>query len=279
MAAVEVREAGLVYRGADGAQTVALDGLSLTIAAGESVCLIGPSGCGKSSLLELIAGLRRPTSGTIAVAGQAVTGPRRGTGYIPQGGGLLPWKTAVGNVSLGLAVQHQPRAPRAAAARQALTTVGLADRAKSYPGELSGGERQRLAMARCLAADCDVILADEPFSALDALTREQMQAVLLDLWRDAGYTQIMVTHSVEEAVWLSQRVFVVTARPGRVHAVVDNPHFGTTDWRGSAEFAAQTARVRALLNQASAPADGVRRDGAPEVEAPGLPGSARGQTP
>jgi len=249
--AVEVRDVGLVYQGADGGTTVALDGLNLTISAGEAVCIIGPSGCGKSSLLELIAGLRQPNAGMISVAGVPVMGPRRGTGYIPQGGGLLPWKSALGNVGLGLAVQHAPRSAQLAAASRALDTVGLSNRAKAYPAELSGGERQRLAVARCLAADCDVILADEPFSALDALTREQMQAVLLELWQDHGYAQILVTHSVEEAVWLGQRIVIMAARPGRVHAVVGNPDLGTTGWRDTAEFAAQAAKVRALLDEAS----------------------------
>jgi len=253
MAGVELCGVGLVYQAADGSTTRALDGLSLTVGPGEAVCLIGPSGCGKSSLLELVAGLRRPTLGTVRVGGEAVTAPRRGTGYIPQGGGLLPWKTALGNVGLGLAVQHTAREARLTAARRALTTVGLAERAKAYPGELSGGERQRLAVARCLAADCDVILADEPFSALDALTREQMQAVLLELWLDLGYTQIMVTHSVEEAVWLGQRILIITARPGRLYGVVDNPGVGTPGWRGTAEFATQAARVRSLLDEASRP--------------------------
>jgi len=251
VAGLDIDGVGLVYRGVDGRETVALDGLTLHVAAGESVCLIGPSGCGKSSLLELIAGLRAPTSGRIRVGEHEVAGPRRGTGYIPQGGGLLPWRDALGNAALGLVVQHVARAEREAAAAAALARVGLGDRARSYPAELSGGMRQRLALARCLAAQCDVILADEPFSALDALTREQMQAVVLELWRAIGYTQVMVTHSVEEACWLGQRVVVWTAGPGRVSAIVDNPDVGTDGWRSSAGFAARCARVRALLDEAA----------------------------
>jgi len=251
VAGVDIEGVGLTYTGVDGRETVALDAVDLTIAAGESICLIGSSGCGKSSLLELLAGLRAPTTGTVSIGARPVAGPRRGTGYIPQGGGLLPWRDALGNAALGLVVQHVGRVQREAAARQALETVGLGDRTRSYPAELSGGMRQRLALARCLAADADVILADEPFSALDALTREQMQQVVLDLWRRLGYTQIMVTHSVEEACWLGQRVVVMTAGPGRVSAIVDNPGAGADGWRASAAFAAQCARVRALLDEAT----------------------------
>jgi len=238
---------GLVYEGLDRTETVALHGLDLTVAAGESLAVIGPSGCGKSTLLELIAGLRAPSAGRVTVAGQAVDGPRRGTGYIPQGGGLLPWRDALGNAALGLAIQHVPRAQRLATARQALTRVGLDGRASSYPAELSGGMRQRLALARCLAAQCDLILADEPFSALDALTREQMQQVVLDLWQELGYTQILVTHSVEEAVWLGRRVVVMTPGPGRIHTVIANPEAGAPTWRDAPEYAARCATVRAAL--------------------------------
>ncbi|MCL2315804.1 MAG: ABC transporter ATP-binding protein [Actinomycetia bacterium] len=255
MAGLEIVGAGLVYRGVDGRETVALAGVDLTVDDGESVCLIGPSGCGKSSLLELIAGLRSPTSGTVSIDGRPVAGPRRGTGYIPQGGGLLPWRDALGNAALGLVVQHVGRDAREAAARAALATVGLGDRVRSYPAELSGGMRQRLALARCLAADADVILADEPFSALDALTREQMQQVVLDLWRRLGYTQLMVTHSVEEACWLGQRIVVMTAGPGRVSAIVDNPGAGSDGWRSSPAFAARCAHVRTLLDEATRPSD------------------------
>jgi len=252
MAGVDIDGVDYVYRGVDAGRTVALHGVDLHVDPGESVCLIGPSGCGKSTLLELVAGLRRPSSGRVLVDGAAVAGPRQGTGYIPQGGGLLPWRDVLANAALGLEIQHTPRAQRLAAAQQALETVGLSGRARAFPAELSGGMRQRLALARCLAARCDVILADEPFSALDALTREQMQAVMLDLWRQLGYTQIMVTHSVEEAVWLGGRVVVMSSSPGRVHGIVANPEVGTDGWRGSAQFAARCAQVRDLLGEAAA---------------------------
>jgi len=251
MPAVAVEDVDLIYHGIDRSETIALQGLGLGIESGSSIAVIGPSGCGKSTLLELMAGLRKPTSGRIEVGGQPVDGPRLGTGYIPQGGGLLPWRDALANVALPLVVRHVPRSQRVDAARQALARVGLADRASAYPAELSGGMRQRLALARCLAADCDLILADEPFSALDALTREQMQRVVLDLWTQLGYTQVMVTHSVEEAVWLGQRIVVLTAGPGQIHSVVDNPRVGLTDWRGSTDFANQCAVVRAQLADAS----------------------------
>jgi NitT/TauT family transport system ATP-binding protein len=246
----------------NGSGGVVIKDFCCEIEEGEFVSILGPSGCGKSTLLELVAGLRQPASGRVRVDDQLVTKPRQGTGYIPQGGGLLPWRDALGNAALGLEIQHTPRAQRLAAARLALETVGLDGRERSFPAELSGGMRQRLALARCLAARCDVILADEPFSALDAMTREQMQAVMLDLWQRMGYTQILVTHSVEEAVWLGGRIVVLTASPGPVHAVVDNPQVGTPGWRGSGEYAACCVRVRELLGQA-----GQARDADAEVDA------------
>jgi NitT/TauT family transport system ATP-binding protein len=237
---------GVVYRGV-GAVVRALDGVDLAISAGESVAMIGPSGCGKSTLLLAVAGLIAPTSGTVSIAGTAVTGPRLRTALILQDFGLLPWKTVAENAELGLLIRRRPRDERRGRALDALDRVGLAEFAAAYPAELSGGMRQRLALARALALDADLLLMDEPLSALDALTREDLQGLLLELWRDRGHTALLVTHSIEEAVYLGQRVVVMTQRPGRVAAVVENPGMGQQGYRSTEAFYATCARLRTLL--------------------------------
>lgn len=241
----------LRYTGVDGAQTLALDGLDMAVHAGESVALIGPSGCGKSSTLQMAAGLVQPTEGSVTVDGAPVERPRQATALILQDFGLLPWKTVLKNAELGLKIRGVAAGERSSRALEALRLVGLADFADRYPGELSGGMRQRLALARSLALDVDLLLMDEPLSALDALLREQLQETLLSLWQTQGYAQVLVTHSIEEAVFLGQRVFVLTPHPGRVACIVENPHVGREGYRGSDEFFALCTDVRAILHEAS----------------------------
>ncbi|HEY3318115.1 MAG TPA: ABC transporter ATP-binding protein [Coriobacteriia bacterium] len=246
MAAVEMRDAGVTYEGV-GREVRALDGVSLSLADGEPVAVIGPSGCGKSTLLLAIAGLLPVTDGAVEVAGEPVTGPRLRTALILQDFGLLPWKTALRNAALGLEVRRVPRPERLRRAADALGRVGLGEFAHSYPAELSGGMRQRLALARALALDADLVLMDEPLSALDALTREDLQGLLLELWRSRGHTQVLVTHSIEEAVYLGRRIVVLTPRPGRVSAVVENPRMGAEGYRDTEAFYARCAELRRLL--------------------------------
>ncbi len=251
MAEVKASGLGLVYRaprGGTGArETRALDGLDLHVAEGEPVAIIGPSGCGKSSLLLAVAGLVSPTSGELAVAGEPVAGPRRRTALILQDFGLLPWKTVRHNVELGLTIRRLPVRERRAAGGRALAGVGLADFADAYPAQLSGGMRQRVAIARALALDADLLLMDEPLSALDALTREDLQDLLLALWTERGHTMLLVTHSIEEAAFLGRRVVVMSPRPGRVAHVVDNPGMGSEGYRQSTAFFERTAELRRLL--------------------------------
>ena len=203
------------YSSEDGKGTLALDGLSFSVEKGESVAIIGPSGCGKSSTLQMAAGLLQPTSGKVTIDGAPVTAPRQDTSLILQDFGLLPWKTVRDNAELGLKIHGVGKAERRQRAERALGLVGLQDFAQAYPSGLSGGMRQRLALARSLALDVDLLLMDEPLSALDALLREQLQDTLLALWQAQGYAQILVTHSIEEAVFLGQRILVLTPRPGR----------------------------------------------------------------
>jgi ABC-type nitrate/sulfonate/bicarbonate transport system ATPase subunit len=246
MADVRIDSVSITYHGVD-ADVRALSGLDLALADGESVAVIGPSGCGKSTLLLAMAGLLAPTAGTVTVAGERIARPRLRTALILQDFGLLPWKTVLANAELGLRIRHSPPGESRRRALEALTRVGLDEFLDLYPTELSGGMRQRLALARALALDADLLLMDEPLSALDALTREDLQDLLLKLWRDRGHTAVLVTHSIEEAVYLGRRVVVMSPRPGRIAAVVDNPGMGDAAYRETDAFHAACVELRGLL--------------------------------
>jgi len=222
-----------------------LQDVSLVVRRGEMVSLIGPSGCGKSTVLNIVAGLEEPTSGSVALLGDGANfrdGRRLGrVAYMPQKDLLLPWRTVLGNAVLGLEVQGVgPRLARERA-EALLDTFGLSGFAREYPHNLSGGMRQRVAFLRTILADKPLVLLDEPFGALDALTRAEMQAWLLDLWAGVGRTGVMVTHDVEEALLLSHWVYVLSARPARVQQVVQVP----LPWPRSRRMAA-TAEFTAL---------------------------------
>ncbi|MBI5440153.1 MAG: ABC transporter ATP-binding protein [Deltaproteobacteria bacterium] len=257
MAPVEVRAVSVEYQGTRG-PVAALEAFTLSVGEGEAIAVIGPSGCGKSTLLLTVAGLVGATEGQVEIAGEAVVRPRLRTALILQDFGLLPWKTVFHNAALGLEIRGVPAAERARLTREALARVGLSDFARAYPGELSGGMRQRLAVARALALEADLLLMDEPLSALDALTREDLQELLLAIWRQRGHTALLVTHSIEEAVFLGRRVVVMTRRPGRVAAVVENPGMGSAGYRATPEFYARCAELRQLL---SAQVPAAREDG------------------
>jgi NitT/TauT family transport system ATP-binding protein len=229
----------------------ALDGIDLEIGAGEFVVLVGPSGCGKSTLLELLGGLARPTAGRILLDGEPITGPGLDRGIVFQQYALLPWRTARGNVEFGLEATGVPRRRRAALAREFLELVGLAGFEDHHPHELSGGMRQRVAIARSLAYDPDVLLMDEPFAALDAQTRESLQDELLRIWQRTGKTVVFITHGIDEAVRLGQRVAVMTSRPGRIKEIVPvslGSRTTTDDLRSSPEFARHRHLIWSLLH-------------------------------
>jgi len=195
----------------------ALDRINVTVDAGELVCVVGPSGCGKSTLLELIAGLRQPTQGSVRLGGRTIVGPSRRRGVVfQQSSSLYPWLSVAGNVELPLKLRHVGRRDRRARVTVELERVGIAEFASHRVYELSGGMQQRCQIARALAADPEVLLLDEPFGALDALTRETLQATLRQIWLDTGRTILLVTHSIEEAALLGSRVLVMSPRPGRV---------------------------------------------------------------
>lgn len=230
-----------------GVATHALDCLSLDIARGESVAIIGPSGCGKSTMLRLACGLLSPTSGKVLADGNPIAGPRKGTALILQDFGLLPWKTVYQNAELGILIHKVSPEERRKRTLAALEKVGLAGFEKSYPSQLSGGMKQRLALARAIAMDVDTLLMDEPLSALDAILREELQDMLLSLWAERGYTQVLVTHSIEEAVFLGQRIIVMAPRPSRVVADIANPEMGDLSYRSDDVFFERCREVRAAL--------------------------------
>jgi NitT/TauT family transport system ATP-binding protein len=246
MADVRVDALSVTYNGVD-ADVAALGGVDLALADGAAVAIIGSSGCGKSTLLLTMAGLIAPTAGVVEIGGEPVTGPRIHTSLILQDFGLLPWKTVLANAELGLKIRRHPAAERRRRAVEALRRVGLDEFLDLYPSELSGGMRQRLALARALALDADLLLMDEPLSALDALTREDLQDLLLALWKDRRHTSVLVTHSIEEAVYLGRKVLVMSPRPGRIAAVVDNPGMGEAAYRQTEAFYAKCAELRGLL--------------------------------
>jgi NitT/TauT family transport system ATP-binding protein len=198
----------------------ALRGVDLEVQRREFVCLIGSSGCGKSTLLRLIGGFETPSEGKVLMRGRPVTGPGPDRGMVFQDYGLFPWLSVRGNIGFGLAARGLPRSQVAATADRFIEMIGLARFADVYPHQLSGGMKQRVAIARVLANQAELVLMDEPFGALDAMTRERLQAELLMLWQSAGLTVIFVTHSIEEAIVLADRVVLMSPGPGRIVADV-----------------------------------------------------------
>ena len=234
-----------------GERVLALDNVSTTIAEGEFVTVVGPSGCGKSTLLKMLAGLLAPSSGSITLAGSKVTGTRRDVGMVFQSAILLPWRTILENVMLPAEVLGMDMKAARARAGELLDTVGLGGFGEKYPSELSGGMQQRAAICRALLHDPKILLMDEPFGALDAMTREQMNLELQAIWQRSGKTVVLITHSIPEAVFLGDRVLVMTPRPGRLAQVVEVaiPRPRDLDVMATAEFGASAKVIRELLHQ------------------------------
>ncbi|GDY14401.1 ABC transporter ATP-binding protein [Planctomycetota bacterium] len=231
--------------------TRALDDVSLDIVPGEFVALLGPSGCGKTTLLNVIAGFIKPGSGSVRIDRKLVTGPSARCPVVFQHHSLFPWMTAAGNVAFGPEMLGLP--DPAAIAREYLGLVGLAGQGTKYPGQLSGGQRQRVGLARALSIRPDVLLLDEPFGALDAMTRELMQELLLTLWERDRHTTVFVTHDLEEAIFLADRVAVMAGQPGRIRAWIEVrlPRPRTPDQRHGAVFQNILAEVSGLVREES----------------------------
>lgn len=235
-----------------GSDFIAVDNVSLDVKEGEFVVIVGPSGCGKSTLLDLLAGLTKPTSGQILLDNKPITGPALDRGIVFQQYALFPWLTALGNIEFGLEAKGVPAKQRRETARHFLDLVGLSKFENRHPNELSGGMKQRVAIARSLAYNPDVLLMDEPFAALDAQTREGLQAELLKIWEKSGKTIIFITHGIDEAVYLGQRVAVMTSWPGRIKEIIDIPdalRSKDEDVRSTAEFGQLRHQIWSLLRE------------------------------
>jgi NitT/TauT family transport system ATP-binding protein len=230
----------------------AIKNVNFSVNTGEFLALVGPSGCGKSTLLDLLGGLTKPTTGRILLDGKPIDGPGLDRGIVFQQYALLPWKTAKGNIEFGLESKGVPKKERAEISQYFLSLVGLSGFADRYPQELSGGMKQRVAIARSLAYDPEVLLMDEPFAALDAQTRETLQTELLQIWEHTKKTIIFITHGIDEAVYLGQRVAVMTSRPGTIKQIIDNPLHSTSkeeDLRSTPEFAKARHQIWDLLRE------------------------------
>jgi len=233
-------------------QFTALQDINLEVKKGEFMVIVGPSGCGKSTLLDLLGGLTKPTSGKILIDGKSITGPNLDRGIVFQQYALFPWKTAQANIEFGLEAKGISKSERSERAKYYLSLVGLSGFENRYPHELSGGMKQRIAIARSLAYDPDVLLMDEPFAALDAQTRETLQSELLSIWEKTKKTIVFITHGIDEAVYLGQRVAVMTSRPGQIKQVIDVPfdsRASEEDLRSNPEFSKIRHRIWTLLRE------------------------------
>jgi NitT/TauT family transport system ATP-binding protein len=261
--AVELDGVTVRFRGRR-TEVTALRSVSLRVARAEFVAIVGPSGCGKSTLLKLVAGLLRPTGGRVRLLGEAVAGPRHDIGYVFQRAALLEWRSARRNILLQAEMRRMPAAQARERTARLIEMTGLTGFEDAYPHELSGGMQQRVALCRALLHQPPVLLMDEPFGALDALTREQMNVELNRIWRETRTTVLLVTHSIAEAVYLADRVVVLTERPGTVAEVIDiglpdtgdEPAGRPKDYAATLarpEFARATRRIRELLGAAAEP--------------------------
>lgn len=223
MTELVVNNVSMIFDTPDGGRVEALRDLSFSLKQGELLSILGPSGCGKSTLLNIIAGFLAPTEGTVHMDARELHGPGPDRGMVFQQGALFEWLNVAENIGFGLTMQGKPKHEIKATVDHLLETVGLKDFGNKAIYELSGGMQQRVALARCLANDPDVILMDEPLGALDALTREKMQSLVLKLWKETGKTIILITHSVEEALFLGEKLFVMAPRPGRIRQQYELP--------------------------------------------------------
>ncbi len=233
----------------EGGAVPAVSGIDFELAAGETCALIGPSGCGKSTLLKVLAGIIRNYSGVVEINGQAVLPQEQKIGFIPQDYGLLPWQTVYENICLGVRLKREFDAAAKSRLEILLQQLGLDGLEKRYPAELSGGQQQRVALARSFLLRPDILLMDEPFSALDAMSREDLQDIFLQVWRKHTVSTFLVTHQVEEAVYLGQKIVVLSPAPGRIHKIIDNPLFGKEEIRNRTEFFNLCAELRRTVKE------------------------------
>jgi NitT/TauT family transport system ATP-binding protein len=225
----------------------ALDGISMKVERNATCAIIGPSGCGKTTLLYTLAGLIRPEEGTIYIGGEELSGIRRSTGIILQDYGLFPWKNVWNNVALGLQVRGETKEKISETVSNILAVLGIGHLSCKYPAELSGGEKQRVAIGRTLAMKPDLLLMDEPSSALDAITKEHIQDLILKLYKSSPLTMVIVTHSIEEAVFLGQKIIVMGK--AKIKHVLENPYFGDEELRSRMEYYKICLEVRKWMDR------------------------------
>jgi len=244
---------GMIYELPKGGSVQALHEVSFDLEAGRLLTLLGPSGCGKTTLLNIVAGFLAPTSGSVTLGGDPITGPGQERGMVFQQGALFEWQTVAQNVAFGPRMNRKGKSETQDLVQDLLSTVGLQGFGDKAVYELSGGMQQRVALARCLANDPEVILMDEPLGALDALTREKMQGLILKLWQETGKTIVLVTHSVEEALYLGDRLFVMAPRPGRIEREYELPfaqqglHVDPREMKASPEFIQKREELLSLI--------------------------------
>lgn len=227
----------------------AISGVNLEIPDGGTCAVIGPSGCGKSTLLKVIAGLIKDYDGSVFIHGEEVNPRKQTIGFMPQNYGLLPWRTVYDNIRLGMKIKKAPELLDRNMLKTLMRQLGIEGLGHRYPNELSGGQQQRVALARVFALQPDVLLMDEPFSALDAITREEMQDIFLKLWRKFNVSTVFVTHYVEEALYLGQKIVILSANSGSISQVVDNPLFGGKDIRQNPEFFDMSLKLRNYIKK------------------------------
>jgi NitT/TauT family transport system ATP-binding protein len=246
---IEARDLEKIYTARDGKPVQALAPVTLQVQHGEFLTIVGPSGCGKSTLLKIFAGLIPQTKGRLSFNGAPIAGPQRSMGMVFQSAVLFPWRSVLDNVLLPADVLKLPRAQAVEQAKHLLSIVGLADFAGKYPNELSGGMQQRVSIARALVHDPAIVLMDEPFGALDAMTRETMNLEILRIWKESKKTILFVTHSIPEAVFLGQRIVVMTPRPGRIAEIIETglPADRDLGEMSSERFGALTLHIRTLF--------------------------------
>lgn len=245
---IQIRDLTIAYE-SRGVHTKVLANINLTLDAGETCAIVGPSGCGKSTLLKIMAGIITEFDGTVLINGQSVRPKCQRIGFIPQNYGLLPWKNVIENIRLGVKIKDKDSQNTADSLADMLQLLGLSGLEYRYPGELSGGQQQRVALARAFLLGPDLLLMDEPFSALDAMTREEIQNVFLDVWRRHSVSTVLVTHHVEEAAYLGKKIVILSAAPGTVSKVIANPLFGIEDVRNQQEFFQLCRELRKIVKE------------------------------
>jgi len=227
--------------------TSVLENISFKLSEGESLSIIGPSGCGKTTILYMIAGLIPASAGSISLNGREIKESDSKTSFILQDYGLLPWKTVAENVQLGMKIRKYPQKKAALISEKILTGLGIFTHKDKYPATLSGGEKQRVAIARALSTEPEILLMDEPFSSLDTLTREKLQQTIYDIHENRNLTLITVTHSIEEAVFLGDKIIVMNGKPGKIISTIDNRSRRKKEFRNSKEFYSMCSSVRGMI--------------------------------